>query len=154
MKVTPKTEEELQRSQLCPEGVYPFTCLEGTEKASKSVKNPGKMMFAVKLSIHAADGDYHTYDYFADWFMEHKVRHFAKSTGLLQNYEKGELDGNTFKDRTGYVQVTIEEGKGGYGPKNVVEDYFTADEAKLKMAPAPAKKSAPVERAPDDDVPF
>ena len=148
MKITPKTEEEVGGAwELLPDGEYPFTVLESDEIASKSAKNKGKMMFAVKLNVHAKDGDYHVYDYFSDWFSEWKLRHFAATTGQLDSYEKGDLNGATgaFNGKVGYVKIARERNE-KYGDKNVVKDYIVRDAA---------PKSAPPAQEPDtSDVPF
>lgn len=146
MKIQPKREEELNSFDLLPDGTYPFTVLESGEIPSKSVKNKGRMMFAVKLNVHGPNGDRHVYDYFADWFSEWKLRHFAATTGQLKEYEAGELNGDAsaFAGRVGFVTLSQEPG-GQYKAKNVVDDYV------VKEQPKEANASAP----PDgDDVPF
>lgn len=149
MRITPKTEEELSSFDLLPKGTYPFTVLNSDEVASKSKKNAGRMMFAVKLNVHGPQGDKHVYDYFADWFSEWKLRHFAETTGQLKAYEGGELDGKNgaFANRTGYVTLDIEDDP-KYGEKNVVKDYVVK---KSEAAPAPK-----AEKVEDDDqsIPF
>lgn len=146
MKIQPKTEEQLKREwPLLPDGDYPFTVLESGEIASNSAKNKGRMMFALKLNVHGKDGDYHVYDYFADWFSEWKLRHFAATTGQLAAYEAGDLNGDmdAFAGKVGYVKIKTEPA-GKYPAKNVVEDYVV-------------RESAPVSQQPptdDTDVPF
>lgn len=150
MKIKPQTEEEVSQGnwELLPDGEYPFTVLESGEIASKSEKNKGKMMFAVKLNVHAKDSDRHVYDYFADWFSEWKLRHFAATTGQLAAYEAGDLNGdqNAFAGKVGYVKIATEPARGNYAAKNVVKDYVVREQ-KPKAA---AKESPPNE----DDVPF
>lgn len=150
MKVTPKQESELSKFDLLPDGEYPFTVIMSDEIASKSVKNKGKMMFALKLNVHGTNGDRHVYDYFADWFSEWKLRHFSETTGQLTAYESGNLEGaaGAFNGRTGYVKLGHEDASGNYAAKNVVVDYVTKGEAKPLNAPTPPKE------AETDDVPF
>lgn len=147
MKITPKTEEQLNESRLLPDGEYPFTVLDSDEIPSKSEKNRGKMMFALKLNVHGPDGDQHVYDYFADWFSEWKLRHFAETTGLLADYEAGELNGamGAFAGRTGYVLIKTEPA-GKYPAKNVVDDYVVKDSGPMRDQQGPTDGS--------DDVPF
>ncbi len=150
MRITPKTEEEVGGDcELLPDGTYPFTVRESQEVASKSEKNKGKMMFALKLMVHAKDGDYIISDYFADWFSEWKLRHFSATTGQLESYEKGELNGsnNAFNGKVGYVKIATEPGQGKYGPKNVVKDYIVRD-----ATPKTAPESKP--STDDSDLPF
>lgn len=145
MKVQPKKEEELNSFSLLPDGEYPFTVLESDEIPSKSVKNKGRMMFAVKLNVHGPSGDRHVYDYFADWFSEWKLRHFCHTIGILDKYEAGDVNGSlgAFNGRTGYVTVKTGKPQVGYAAKNEVEDYVFK-EAVTTPAPGPD----------DEDVPF
>lgn len=148
MKIQPKSEEDLKREwPLLPDGDYPFTVLESTERASNSAKNKGKMMFGVKLNVHGKDGDYHVYDYFADWFSEWKLRHFAATTGQIKAYEAGELNGdlNAFAGKVGYVTIVTEPASGNYAAKNVVKDYVVREQAPV---------SAPKSPEDDDSIPF
>lgn len=147
MKVQPKSESEIKTFDLLPDGVYPFTVLNSDEVASKSEKNKGRMMFAVKLNVHGANGDRHVYSYFSDWFSEWLLRHFADTTGQLAAYEAGELDGKNgaFQGKTGFVKIKTEPA-GKYPAKNVVEDYIVKGDAK------PASPNTPSDEK--DDVPF
>ena len=147
MKVTPRTEEEVQKKwALLPDGEYPFTVLESDEIASQSTKNKGKMMFAIKLNVHGKDGDHHVYDYFADWFSEWKLRHFAATIGRLADYEKGDLDGSLgkFNGKVGYVKIKTEQARGNFAAKNIVDDYVVREQAPVTQEPP----------ADDTDVPF
>lgn len=145
MKIQPKKEDELNSFSLLPDGEYPFTVLESDEIPSKSVKNKGRMMFAVKLNVHGPNGDRHVYDYFADWFSEWKLRHFCHTVGILDKYEAGDVDGRlgAFNGRTGYVKIKTGKPQGNYAAKNEVEDYVYNGAVVSKGTPAG-----------DDDVPF
>ena len=140
----PKKEEELNNFDPLPEGEYPFTCLESGEIASKSEKNKGRMMCAVKLNVHGPKFDRHVYDYFADWFSEWKLKHFCETTGKGADYMAGvvDSDNNAWAGRTGWVTVGIEEYQGK--KKNTVVDYVV-------KAAVPKSEPAPEE---NQDVPF
>lgn len=146
MRITPKQESELKRPfNNLPDGEYPFTVMESDEVASKSAKNAGKMMFKLKLCVHGPEFDKHVYDYFADWFSEWKLRHFAATVGMLDKYEAGVIDAinNALQNRTGYVRI-VTENDSQYGDKNIVDDYVMKDDsAKL-----------PTGGNDGDDVPF
>lgn len=146
MKFQPKKEEELSKFDLLPDGTYPFTVLESGEIASKSVKNNGKMMIALKLNVHGPNGDRHVYDYFADWFSEWKLKHFADTTGLTKQYEAGELnaDASALAGRVGFVKLSHEDA-GKYPAKNVVDDYIVKEQP---------KEAGPAQQPEDEDVPF
>lgn len=151
MKWQPKTEDEVQQSQLCGEGKAPFTVMECGIVVSKSAKNAGKEMMKLKLNIHADDGyDYHVYDYIAPWFMEHKFRHFFFSIGLGADYDAGKTDALKIKDREGWCDVGIQKAKGEYKSKNTIRDYVPENEA-AKIAEKAAASGTPPEQ---NDVPF
>lgn len=154
MNFKPKTEEEIQRSRLLPKGAYPFSVAESNEQASKSVKNAGRMMVALKLVIHANNGDVFHNDYFADWFSEHKLRHFAESIGKLADYEKGTLDftQNKFQGAAGYLFLGEQTRKDTGDLQNTVKDYITKKDYDAETK-AVAVASEPPGGA-DDDVPF
>jgi hypothetical protein len=151
LKFTPKDESEISRFSNLPDGDYPFTVLESDIKTSKSAKNAGKEMCALKLNVHGPDFDRHVYDYFADWFSEWKLKHFCETTRKAKEYESGVVDpaSNSWAGRTGFVRLKITHDP-KYGDKNEVDDY-------LPPAPVtiPATKPAPLpSEGESDDVPF
>ncbi len=149
MKITPRQENELKpRFALLPNGTYPFTVMESSEIQSKSAKNPGKMMFELKLNVHGPNGDHHIYSYFSDWFNEFQLRHFAATTGMLKQYESGDLDGtqNKFQGKIGYVKIKTESAKGNFSAKNAVDDYVVREAAPVKQPSQPPQE--------ENDVPF
>lgn len=164
MKVTPRTEAELNKFDPLPPGVYPFTVMESDQVLSKSVKNAGKPMVKLKLNVHGPQFDTHIYDYFADWFSEWKLKHFCESVGIEDDYQNGEVDpvGNAWQGKDGFVVLDIEKAQGNYAEKNVVKDYKENDDDETEtQAPAPAPKpvvkpetAAAAVQPPDDDVPF
>jgi len=158
----PKSEKELNRYPVLPEGDYPFTVLESDEVASKSPKNAGKIMVKLKLNVHGPDFDKHVFDYFADWFSEWKLKHFLEAIGRGADYESGQIDAreNAYEGRTGYVRIIIEENKETGEDRNAVDDYIVQPAQKVipkltptstALAPAPA---AHKELSSQDDVPF
>lgn len=150
MQFTPKSESELSRFSNLPDGDYPFTVLESDIKISKSAKNAGKEMCALKLNVHGPDFDRHVYDYFASWFSEYKLKHFCETTRNAKEYESGQVDpsGNAWKGRTGFVRIKIVDDE-KYGEKNEVDDYIPPAPVTI-----PAPKPAPPVEAGGDDVPF
>lgn len=156
MQFEPKTEEQVQDEQLCPEGQQGFTVLECVMAVSKSAKNAGKQMLKVKLNVHANDGyDYHVYDYVAAWFMAHKFRHFFFTCNKGALYESGQLpDAGRFVGATGYCKIKHQPAKDEFPAKATVADYI------MKPVPQAAQpgKAAVVEGAAvveeEDSMPF
>lgn len=143
---TPKTEDEVQAENLCPEGRFPFTVMESAETKSKG----GNPMIKLKVNVHGPEGfDYHVFDYISDSFLAHKFRHFFFSVGLGPDYEKGAVNvaNNALQGRGGYCEVDIEPSKNGYPAKNKITDYSVPEDQK----PKPQTAEPPPQ---DDDVPF
>lgn len=153
MNWTPKTEEEVIASQLCPKGKAPFTVLEANTVESKSTKNAGKTMLKLKINVHADDGgDYHIYDYIAPWFMAHKFRHFFFCVGRGADYDAGTVDVRRLVHCEGWAEIGHEKAKEGFGPKAKILDYVVDNAAKAN-SPAVAPDGA-TPAPEEDDVPF
>ena len=159
MKFEPKTEEEVVKDQLCPEGLQPFTIMEAAVVESKSAKNAGKEMLKLKLNVHADDGyDYHVYDYVAPWFMAYKFRHLFFAVGCGADYEAGTVNTENLIGREGYADIFIGKAKGEFPAKESVRDYNvtkTKAEASKQNAAAPSKEiSKDMDPNADSDIPF
>ena len=119
MRVSPKTEEEIQLENLLPEGNYPFTVAESADETSKT----GNEMIHLGLHVHKPDGGIKwVEDYLLDK-MAFKLRHFCAEAELLDTYQQGKLCAADCAQKSGYVFIRVEPGKDGYGPKNTVKDY-------------------------------
>lgn len=161
LKFTPKSEKDVSKgfSNLAP-GKYPFTVLESSIVASKSAKNPGREMVAVKLNVHGPSFDKHVYDYFADWFSEWKLKHFCETTGRAKDYAAGTVDPsqNAWHDFQGFVKIGVEEDRKNGGERNMVVDYMPDDRQKVELLTAPSRETAtatpPTNSPEEDDVPF
>lgn len=155
MKFTPKSADEVARDGLLPAGVYPFEVMEATDTLSRA----GNDMIRLKLVVFGPDGETpHVFDYLLEK-LAYKLRHFAEVTGLLPQYEAGELTAIHCLQKNGYVKLVIEEQE-GYSPKNSVKDYEPAPEGSAPRpvaAPRPAPVAAAASAAGFDDeldIPF
>lgn len=158
----PKKESEIKQFKVLPPGNYPFTVLASQEQASKSEKNKGRIMCAVKLNVHGLDSDRHVYDYFSDWFSEFKTKHFLETTGNARMYLTGNIDSTDDKWQgfTGFVKLEVENDP-KYGEKNVVADYLpkqdqTVEALDFSDPTAASRVVKPAVKAPepDEDIPF
>jgi hypothetical protein len=150
MKFQAKTQEEIDAANLCEEGDYPFTIAEAAEQTSKR----GQPMFKLKLLVHAdGERDWHIFDYVSPAFMEHRLLHLCEGTGLFPQYAAGELEASELVGQEGHCRIIVQEAKGGYPAKNVVDDYLVPDRKKA-MAENKTKASTPLTPPEDDDVPF
>lgn len=140
MNWKPKTEEEVQAAQLCPTGLQPFTILEASFATSKK---SGKEMLKLKLNVLAEDGfQYHIYDYVADWFMEHKFRHFFFAVNCGGAYNSGTIDCADLVGREGWARIKHGKARGDFPARAEIEDYCEKSD---KAQPA---------KVDDDDVVF
>lgn len=144
MRVEPKSEAEIQALNLRNPGEYDFAVLEAEEKLSQK----GNEMVELKIQMEDSEGRRFTlFDYLVSIdSMAYKVRHFAEATGLLPEYEKGDMAAEYMIGRTGRCKVGVQPAKGAYPAKNVVADYIA-----IAGSPAPAAKTAELV---DDEIPF
>jgi hypothetical protein len=143
----PRTEEELAKANLLPDGEYDFEILSAEHATSKKT---GASMIKLKLGVFATDGrQAHVFDYLVP-AMEHKLRHFCDSTGLLPQYQSGSLTPDDCQGRSGKCKLVIREDKTNtYPPKNEVKDYVLR-----KAKPISTVKKADISAGESDDVPF
>lgn len=141
-----------------PAGEYPFEIKECSEEISKA----GSEMLKLTIHIFNKDGASRTvFDYLlgtdkGQW----KVRHFAKSVGLLASYEAGSLDINDVFGRSGRCKVSVRPERDGFQAQNQVVDYLgeAASQTPARRAmgnPAPVSGGGKRPAADlDDEIPF
>lgn len=125
MQFTPKTEAEIQEEGLLPAGTYDFQVTEAEDTISKK----GSEMIALKLKVFDSNGGHRI---IRDWLLEamaFKLRHFCEATGLLKQYESGNLDALSMDGATGKVEIIVKDDP-TYGKQNSVKDYVVSVEPK------------------------
>lgn len=121
LEFQPKSEEELKKSVLFPEGEYDFDVIGAEEGVSKT---SGKPMITLTLRVYGHDGSTTTvYDYLLA-SLEYKVKHFCDTTGLAFEYQAGTLSADMCSNKSGKCKLKIDKDKNGvYEDKNAVKDY-------------------------------
>lgn len=158
MRVTPKTEAEIQEANLLPEGRYDFEVTHAHEGVSKK----GNEMITVELTIFTESGGRRKLTDYLMEAMAFKLRHFCEVTGIIDAYNAGGLDADNLHGLTGRVQLGKEEAKGNFKAKNTVLDY---GEGKGDELPKPDNRSIAQKREPvnvptkqeledGDEIPF
>lgn len=110
MKFQPKSEKEIAEAGLWPNGEYDFEVLEAEEAADKN----GNDMFKLRVKIFKEDGgSQNTFDYVSGAWMEFKLRHLAEACGVLDDYEKGEIEAYQLVGKTGRCKVNVSKDKTG-----------------------------------------
>lgn len=161
MKYKPKSEEQIAKERLIPDGIYDFEILEANDGCSKS----GKDMITLKMRVYLPSGNSIS---LTDWLvateeMSWKIRKFAESIGMLAEYETGELIADDMPGRSGKVQITSKDDP-EYGPQNRVKGYGEPKSRKGTHELAvggkrPLRNPGPPTRPDndlqeDDDIPF
>lgn len=148
MGYTPKTEEQLAKEGLLPDGEYDFEVAETSDKPSKK----GNDMYTLKLHVFGDDGAPQIiYDYIAlgNHFGERKLRHVANACGLIDIYNTGNLKPKDFMGKAGKVKIKQQDGTADYPlPKNVVSDYV------MKPVKESVATGALPQEVEGDDIPF
>lgn len=145
MKFQPKTEKEIAEENLLPVGTYSFQVIDAKDAVSRS----GNDMIVLKNQIFKEDGSPSLMvdDYLLPT-IAYKLRHAADASGLLTEYEAGELRAQDFIGRSGQLKLRIQKDKEGkYPDKNVVGDYVKKSAENNNEPPA----DHPVN---DPDIPF
>lgn len=148
----PMSEDELSIASIVKEGTYNFEVLRSTKKVSKS----GNDMCELFIKFYDSDGVTHTiYDYLV--FSQiplnlRKVKHFCDTTGLCEQYSKGEIP-DELSGLSGHAVIGIKKEQpnpngGMYSAKNIVVDYVKKDSKDIIINNNELKKDL------DDDIPF
>lgn len=165
MKITPKTQEEIDAMNLFPVGEYGFEVLEkatlGTDElftkdALSKVKadgSGGNEMIVLVLNVFHPDGYSRVViDYLLE-AMPKKLRNACYACGLGDKYEAGDFVAQDFIGKQGNLKLSIQSGKlkddgsgEKYPDKNNVADYILTDQA----SPVPTARTKDFE----DEIPF
>jgi hypothetical protein len=149
MIFTPKTEEELQRDGLCPEGIYCYEVIKSEDKISEAGNE------YVSITLKVWDNDGHEHLVFTNMSLIKLLKHFCDMNGLQEQYKSGNISSNEFLHKSGGRVVIAIQGEkpnpngGMYKAKNVVKDYVPREQGSL-MKPLPASKDSFI----DDNLPF
>ncbi len=122
MNFTPKTEKEIQESNLIPDkSRCEFEVISAEDKQSAK----GNDMIVLSLSIYQnGERKSNIFDYLLE-AMAFKLRHFCQVTGLIEKYEDGELTADDCIGKMGGCLIGIQKHKtGAYPDKNVIKDYI------------------------------
>lgn len=160
-KINPKTEEELNLFGLLPDGTYDFEVY----KSEKNVSASGNDMAKLYLKVWTPDGSVKILNDFLVFsdsnYCIRKIRHFCETTGILQEFEAGEIR-DDFSGLNGRVHLVTKKGTliptdklngkphgSLYPDKMEVKDYVT-DKKEMGMKPLPEVLRDEF----NDDIPF
>lgn len=137
MKYTPYTEAQIQSMNVMEPGIYSFQVLEvitwdqyGKELRDKN----GNEMAKIKLAIIDQEGrERPLFTYITgDGAFAYKLRHFAKSIGMIQQYEDAIFNIAETVGKRGLADIVIKKGtlkQDGSGEmwadRNDVKDFMT-----------------------------
>ena len=159
MRFKPKTEEEVSGPELLPDGEYDFDVLAAEDQVSAA----GNEMVKLKLDVFGPRGESRwVWDYLVakedSPYCERKIRHFAGTVGMMDDYESGGLDAAMLVGRSGRVQLVTSQDD-GYSARNTVEDYVVPTDATdsaafVKKAVEELNADIATATPSDDDIPF
>ena len=114
MKYTPYSEAEIQSMNVMEAGIYVFQVLDvETEKNGKPMQDKnGNDMAKLKLVVWDKDNRERTLFTFisGDGNFAYKLRHFAKSIGMVEEYESGMFKINATIGKSGKADIVIKKG--------------------------------------------
>lgn len=146
MHFKPKTENDIARERLRPDGEYPFTVYSAIEKVSKA----GNPMIVVELDVFDPMGNqFSVTDYLME-SMAFKLRHFCYGIGLSAEYDNGTLEAAAIVGRSGSLKLSFQEANGNFPPKNVVKDYIKEPSGSAPKQTIKPVAAAPIQPDPND----
>lgn len=130
------TEDDIKNRNISIEGEYAFKIKEANLKDTKpkldnhGQQKPTSKMLEVKMEFHDGNG---VVKNLTDWIvftdgMDWKLRHLARTCGLLELYDNDALDSNHLIGKCGVLLLGIREGeyKGEKQKQNFIKDYVDA----------------------------
>jgi hypothetical protein len=174
MRYTPYTEAQIQSMNVMEEGVYAFQVLEviTTDKFNQPMRDRnGIDMAKLKLLVWDNENRERTlYTYISgDGNFAYKLRHFAKTLGMIEDYENGTFNIHRTVGQSGKADIVIKkgttkaDGSGEMWPdRNDVKDFVcdspVRQEAiqamKASVQSPPPALDVPQSHELDDDIPF
>jgi hypothetical protein len=148
MKFDPNAVTEKVKSTFDPWqiGEYDFEVAEAEERQSKA----GNDMIAVRLNVFNAEGGRCVVFFYILSNQVWKLKQFAEATGMLADFEAGEMSAELMVGRTGRVKLGIEPAQNGYEAKNSVKAFLPGKQAPKQ---APARMKVPAGDL-EDEIPF
>jgi hypothetical protein len=126
--------------------------------ASEETSAAGNEQIKLTLHVFNTEGKRRTvFDYLVSMeSVAYKIRHFAEATGIVAQYEKGDLMPSEIVQRTGRLKLRIKKGTNGYPDQNAVQDYIKAGERihVPNVAPRPSSRVKSLASELDDEIPF
>jgi hypothetical protein len=164
MKYKPYTEEQIQSLNVMEPGIYGFQVVEviTTDNYGNQLRDKnGNEMAKLKLSILGFESPRTLFTYISgDGAFAFKLRHFAKTIGMVDKYEDGIFNIAETIGKLGQADIVIKKGTfktDGSGEmwadRNDVKDFVvTADGNVVKHSHATVEPQ--VKQELEDDVPF
>lgn len=164
MIFTPKTDGEIQRQALIPEGTYQATLVnfcERDQQGNPLMTKKGDPKFNVSCKIYDSEGkSKNMFDDIGPYFIK-KFKHFCDAVGLQNEYNTGKITEEDGKEKIGnnfVVEIgtySYKKNKGQANEEevisNCINDYLLI---KKPNFPSGASTTPAIDDFKDDDVPF
>jgi hypothetical protein len=139
MKFEPKTEAQIREENLVDGGFYRFTVLRTTQKVNKD----NETYFSLKVRIKVGEKERIIFDNIKfSGKMMYKAKHFCDATGLIEQYNDGEIMPSDMDGREGELELIQTTNKETGEVQNFVRDYIVP------------KIEEKAEKFDDDDIKF
>ena len=138
----PKSDDELQREMLIPEGEYNFEITKATEKVSKA----GNPMIEIAIKVWDKEGkERYVYDYLMTSrpSLLYRIKNLCEAIGKNEIYEKGQISETDLYGASGKLTISIQSASVQHPAKNIVKNYIASE-----------IKPEENEDKFDDDLPF
>jgi hypothetical protein len=117
----PMSPDEIRDATVLPAGIYPFRIKSAVEKRNAG----GKPHIEIWLGISHGGREFKLRDYLSPEKMP-KLYGACMTCGLGGQYVAGSLQAQDFRDRSGYVRVTLMPETSEYPARNFVDRYVPA----------------------------
>lgn len=151
MKITPKTEKQIEEEMLFAAGNYEVEVIKCEEQVSKG----GNAMLKLMLRVYMPDGTTRTmFDYLLE-AMAFKLRHFMVSAGMEDKYNQGDVTSDDLMGAMVLAEIGIKPAKDGYAAQNNITDYMpikrSGAAATSRVGPVGSVVGSAIK---DEDIPF
>ena len=119
MQFQPRTDKEIEESQLLPRGEYAFHIIEATEKASLA----GNAMIELRVRVSKDGYARILHDYILPQ-RPAKFRNCCIACNVEDKYLVGSVRDDDFLGKRGKVRIGVERAKRGFSHRNVIVDYL------------------------------
>lgn len=158
MQFQPQSAEDIALKSKPITGNYPGKIIRAEDCQSKK---DGTEMIKLDVLVYVGGKSFEKTTYLHPK-MEVLVYGFCKNTGLLDEYQQGELSAELCENKDVMVRLGIKKGNDGYADSSEIKEFLPLETPETKREAQPAKVPAQAPKPPHDpaldpapdDIPF